>query len=68
MRRVAVDGVGADDVVRPGVAALLDLAYVILLVVVEVVTLVVVAGEPFLERDADGSEVDAVVLHFQYSS
>lgn len=58
----AVDGVGADDVVRPGIAALLHLADIVFLVVVEVVALVVVAGEPFFEGNADGTEVDAVVL------
>ena len=58
----AVDGVGADDVVRPGVAALLHFADVVLLVIVEIVALVIIAGEPFFEGYADGAEVDAVVL------
>lgn len=60
----AIDGVGADDVVRPGVAALLHFTEVVFLVVVEVVALIVVAGEPFLEGDADGAEVDAIVLYY----
>lgn len=59
----AVDGVWTDDVVRPGVAALLHLADVVFLVVVEVVALIIVTGEPFFEGDTDGAEVDAVVLY-----
>lgn len=58
----AVNGVGTNDVVRPGVAALLHFADVVLLVIVEIVALVIIAGEPFFEGYADGAEVDAVVL------
>ena len=62
MRGISDNSHGTNDVVAPGVAALLHFADVVFLVVVEVVALVVVAGEPFFQGDADGAKVDAVVL------
>lgn len=66
MRRISIDCIWTNYVVRPFVATALYFSEIVLLIVVEVVTLIIIAGETLLQRDFHRTKMDAIILILWY--